>query len=95
MTLVPANIEGFAADWEIPVDEMRLWVLAHEFAGHGILAAEHVRGPSPASCASTSAASVPTPVPLPTASARSMSSRLIRWLRCSRRSATPRCSSVR
>jgi putative hydrolase len=43
VTLVPANIEGFAADWEIPVDEMRLWVLAHEFAGHGILAADHVR----------------------------------------------------
>ena len=43
VTLVPANIEGFAADWEIPVDEMRLWVLAHEFAGHGIFAADHVR----------------------------------------------------
>ena len=43
VTLVPANIETFAADWEIPVDEMRLWVLAHEFAGHGIFAAGHVR----------------------------------------------------
>jgi putative hydrolase len=43
VTLVPANIEGFAADWEIPVDEMRLWVLAHEFAGHGIFASDHVR----------------------------------------------------
>ena len=43
VTLVPTNIEGFAADWEIPVDEMRLWVLAHEFAGHGIFAADHVR----------------------------------------------------
>jgi putative hydrolase len=43
VTLVPANIESFAADWEIPIDEMRLWVLAHEFAGHGIFAADHVR----------------------------------------------------
>jgi putative hydrolase len=43
VTLVPANIERFAADWEIPIDEMRLWVLAHEFAGHGIFAARHVR----------------------------------------------------
>jgi putative hydrolase len=43
VTLVPSNIEGFAADWEIPVDEMRLWVLAHEFAGHAIFAADHVR----------------------------------------------------
>jgi putative hydrolase len=43
VTLVPANIEGFAGDWEIAVDEMRLWVLAHEFAGHAIFAANHVR----------------------------------------------------
>jgi putative hydrolase len=43
VTLVPANIDSFAADWEIPIDEMRLWVLAHEFAGHGIFAADHVR----------------------------------------------------
>jgi putative hydrolase len=43
VALVPSNIEGFAADWEIPVDEMRLWVLAHEFAGHAIFAADHVR----------------------------------------------------
>ncbi len=43
VALVPSNIEGFAADWEIPVDEMRLWVLAHEFAGHAIFTADHVR----------------------------------------------------
>jgi putative hydrolase len=43
VTLVPSNIEGFAGDWEIPIDEMRLWVLAHEFAGHAIFAADHVR----------------------------------------------------
>ncbi len=42
VTLVPSNIDGFAADWEIPVDEMRLWVLAHEFAGHALFAATHV-----------------------------------------------------
>jgi putative hydrolase len=43
VTLVPSNIDGFAADWEIPSDEMRLWVLAHEFAGHALFAATHVR----------------------------------------------------
>jgi putative hydrolase len=43
VVLVPSNIEGFAADWQIPVDEMRLWVLAHEFAGHAIFTADHVR----------------------------------------------------
>ena len=43
VTLVPSNIDGFAADWEIPVDEMRLWVLAHELAGHTLFGADHVR----------------------------------------------------
>ena len=40
---MPSNIDGFAADWEIPVDEMRLWVLAHELAGHTLFRADHVR----------------------------------------------------
>ncbi len=43
VTLVPSNIDGFAADWEIPVDEMRLWVLAHELAGHALFEVDHVR----------------------------------------------------
>ena len=43
VTLVPSNIDGFATDWEIPVDEMRLWVLAHELAGHALFAVDHVR----------------------------------------------------
>lgn len=33
VTLVPRNIDEFAGQWEIPADEMRLWVLAHELAG--------------------------------------------------------------
>lgn len=43
VTLVPANIDEFAAQWEIPVDEMRLWVLSHEIAGHTLFGAQHVR----------------------------------------------------
>ena len=43
VTLVPANIEAFATEWEIPIDEMRLWVLAHEIAGFTLFAAGHVR----------------------------------------------------
>jgi putative hydrolase len=43
VTLLPANIDGFATDWEIPRDEMRLWVLAHELAGHALFEADHVR----------------------------------------------------
>ncbi|CAN5808521.1 zinc-dependent metalloprotease [soil metagenome] len=43
VTLIPANIDQFSADWEIPPDEMRLWVLAHELAGHVLLTTPHVR----------------------------------------------------
>lgn len=38
IALVSSNIDQFAAEWEIPADEMRLWVLAHELAGHVLLA---------------------------------------------------------
>ena len=40
VTLVPSNIDGFATEWEIPVDEMRLWVLAHELAGHALFSVD-------------------------------------------------------
>jgi AcrR family transcriptional regulator len=43
LTLVPANIDGFATQWEIPTDEMRLWVLSHELAGHTLFGAVHLR----------------------------------------------------
>ena len=42
VTLVPGNIDEFAGAWEIPTDEMRLWVLAHELAGHSLFAAPHI-----------------------------------------------------
>jgi putative hydrolase len=43
VVLVPANIDEFATRWEIPGDEMRLWVLAHEIAGFTLFEAAHVR----------------------------------------------------
>jgi putative hydrolase len=43
VTLVPANIDEFARQWEIPTDEMRLWVLAHEIAGFTLFQAPHLR----------------------------------------------------
>lgn len=45
VVLVPGNIDGFADRWSIRTDEMRLWVLAHELAGHVVLGAAHLRGP--------------------------------------------------
>jgi putative hydrolase len=43
VTLVPKNIDDFAQQWEIPPDEMRLWVLAHEIAGYTLFEAAHLR----------------------------------------------------
>lgn len=39
LELVPANVDGFATDWSLAADQMRLWVLAHEYAGHVVLTA--------------------------------------------------------
>jgi len=42
LILVPPTIDAFASDWEIPLDEMRLWVLAHELAGATLFSVGHV-----------------------------------------------------
>lgn len=42
LVLVPATIDQFAAEWEIELDEMRLWVLAHELAGLTLLSIDHL-----------------------------------------------------
>jgi putative hydrolase len=42
LVLVPSTIDAFAADWEIALDEMRLWVLAHELAGLALFSVDHV-----------------------------------------------------
>jgi putative hydrolase len=34
ITVLPGNIDRFAAEWDITPDEMRLWVLAQELTGH-------------------------------------------------------------
>ncbi len=42
LVLVPPTIDAFARQWEIALDEMRLWVIAHELAGHTLLSIPHV-----------------------------------------------------
>ena len=44
LVLVPSTIDTFAADWEIELDEMRLWVLAHELAGLTLFSVDHIAG---------------------------------------------------
>lgn len=43
VVLVGRTIDDFAGEWKIPLDEMRLWVLAHELSGYRILSIPHIR----------------------------------------------------
>ncbi len=43
LLVLPTAVDTFAADWSLPVDEMRLWVLAQELIGHGVFAHAAVR----------------------------------------------------
>jgi putative hydrolase len=42
LVLVPSNIDTFAQEWSIQLDEMRLWVLAHELAGMTLFSIDHI-----------------------------------------------------
>ena len=42
--VIAANIDEFAADWSVPIDDVRLWVCLSEIAHHAVLARPHVRG---------------------------------------------------
>ncbi len=42
LVLVPPTIDAFAEEWSISLDEMRLWVLAHELAGLTLFSIDHV-----------------------------------------------------
>jgi putative hydrolase len=41
--VIPANFERFASEWNIPADDLRLWVCAQEIAMHSVLRIPHVR----------------------------------------------------
>jgi putative hydrolase len=43
LLVVPANIDTFAQEWSLPVDEMRLWVLAQEMIGHTLFSIPSLR----------------------------------------------------
>jgi putative hydrolase len=43
LLLVASNVEQFANDWSIAVDDMRMWVLIHEITSHAVLSVNHVR----------------------------------------------------
>ena len=43
VVLVGQTIDEFAAQWDIPLDQMRLWVLAHELSGFQVFSIPHLR----------------------------------------------------
>ena len=43
LLMVPVAIDGFAQDWSLAVDDVRLWVCLHEVAHHAVLSRPHVR----------------------------------------------------
>ena len=43
LLLVPTTIDRFAGEWEVPLDEMRLWVLAQEMIGHSLFSITSLR----------------------------------------------------
>lgn len=42
LSVIAPNIDGFAADWSLPPDDVRLWVCLNELAHHAVLGVPHV-----------------------------------------------------
>ncbi len=43
LQIMPGNVDSFANDWDLPIDDLRLWVLVEELTYHVILGAPAVR----------------------------------------------------
>lgn len=43
LLFVPHTIDSFAAEWSLPLDEVRLWVCLSEVTNHAVLGRPHVR----------------------------------------------------
>ena len=43
VTVLPSAIDTFAADWSLPQDSMRIWVLVQELTSHVVFSITHVR----------------------------------------------------
>ena len=44
LLVVPVNVNAFAADWSLPLDDVRLWICLSEITHHAVLGRPHVRG---------------------------------------------------
>jgi putative hydrolase len=43
LVVVPDNLGAFGAEWSLPEDDLRLWVLVHELVHHAVFGVPHVR----------------------------------------------------
>ncbi len=43
LLVVPFNVNAFAADWSLPLDDVRLWVCLSELTHHSVISLPHVR----------------------------------------------------
>lgn len=43
LLIVASNVDGFATEWDLPVADIRMWVLVHELAAHAVLSTPHLR----------------------------------------------------
>jgi putative hydrolase len=43
LMIVASNVDTFAHEWDLPLADIRMWVLVHEFAAHHVLRAAHLR----------------------------------------------------
>lgn len=41
--VVPGNIDETAVDWDVPINDLRLWVLIHDLVAHAVLSVPHVK----------------------------------------------------
>lgn len=43
LMIVAPNVDDFAREWDLPLADIRMWVLVHEFAAHHVLRTPHLR----------------------------------------------------
>ena len=43
LLVVAGNVDTFAGEWDLPLADIRMWVLVHEFAAHTVLSTPHIR----------------------------------------------------
>ncbi|HVE47278.1 MAG TPA: zinc-dependent metalloprotease [Acidimicrobiales bacterium] len=43
LLVVPVNVNSFAKDWSLPLDDVRLWVCLSELSHHSVISRRHVR----------------------------------------------------